>query len=115
MTLSICHYHLQPGGVTRIIQSQIQALSGESCVDSVQIIAGFVPEKSLISHQLISVHPKLNYLPDSISKKQCLEYRNELLTFLKEKLAADMPHAREKFDHWIAELGGPDRTGKDVQ
>jgi glycosyltransferase involved in cell wall biosynthesis len=86
MRLSICHYHLQPGGVTRIIQSQTQALSEEACVDSIRIIAGNVPEDSLIAQQQVSIHPKLNYLPDSVSKEQCLEYRDELLAFFEKQL-----------------------------
>ena len=85
MRLSICHYHLQPGGVTRIIQSQAQALAGQRCVDSIQILAGYVPEQASITHKNLRVHPKLNYLPDSISKQECLEYRDTLLSFFKAR------------------------------
>ncbi len=85
MRLSICHYHLQPGGVTRIIQSQTQALAGQGCVDSIQIFAGYVPEQSFVSRQKLFIHPKLNYLPDSISKQECLEHRDTLLSFFKAR------------------------------
>jgi glycosyltransferase involved in cell wall biosynthesis len=86
MNLSICHYHLQPGGVTRIIQSQIQALTASGCVEKIQIITGHVPEQSRVRHQDYRVHPRLNYLPEAVTREECLEYGHTLLSYLGDQL-----------------------------
>ena len=36
----------------------------------------------------------------------------EILTLIKDKLCGDTPGDRDKIDRFVAQLGGPDRTGK---
>lgn len=67
MTLFIFHYHLNPGGVTRIIDLQIDALKLIWPGLSICIVAGDCPDTSKYEKKDISiiVNPDLDYLNDS--------------------------------------------------
>ena len=43
MRIIIIHYHLNPGGVTRIIQSQINSIKSLSHKHDITIITGYCP------------------------------------------------------------------------
>lgn len=65
MNLDILHYHLQPGGVTRIIQSQVKALEGAASVDGMKLLVGSVPQAGAFLSTEVIVEPSLEYLPES--------------------------------------------------
>lgn len=60
MPVVIVHSHLNPGGVTRIIESQIESLKGEE----IKVLVGACPDASKITQKDAALHilPELNYL-----------------------------------------------------
>nr|WP_321356849.1 hypothetical protein [uncultured Draconibacterium sp.] len=60
MPVVIAHSHLNPGGVTRIIESQIDSLEGEE----IKVLVGACPDASTITSKNAELHiiPELNYL-----------------------------------------------------
>ncbi len=88
MHILIAHSHLNPGGVTRIIQSQVKALKGHS----VKVIAGFSPDPELItSHgaELIVID-ELNYLErKKYSDQEAKEILHRVHGKIREQLTSD--------------------------
>ena len=64
MKIHILHYHLHPGGVTRVIESQIESLRNQFPETDLQLITGYCPNKDKFKEQGVNVieNPKLNYL-----------------------------------------------------
>lgn len=64
MNIIIFHYHLNPGGVTRIIESQVQTLLEERNYNEIKVITGNCEEKSYFTNLGvdIQVFPEINYL-----------------------------------------------------
>lgn len=64
MKIIIFHYHLNPGGVTRIIESQVQTLVEEGIYKNITVITGNCGNKSFYQKLGvdIQVFPDLNYL-----------------------------------------------------
>ena len=60
MPVVIAHSHLNPGGVTRIIESQIDSLKGEE----IKVLVGACPDAEKITSRNAKLHiiPDLNYL-----------------------------------------------------
>ena len=60
MPVVIAHSHLNPGGVTRIIESQIDSLKGEE----IRVLVGACPDAEKITSRNAKLHiiPDLNYL-----------------------------------------------------
>jgi hypothetical protein len=84
MTITVLHYHLNPGGVTRIISSQVAAL--DAC--SVTILTGSHNTQFKRGHAAIRVCPALNYLqPGSCSPDSLDGTLREISAFLHASLA----------------------------
>lgn len=64
MKIIIFHYHLNPGGVTRIIESQVQALLNHKNNIEIEVITGGCENPSFFKNLdiKVSVYPELNYL-----------------------------------------------------
>ncbi|MBN2486282.1 MAG: glycosyltransferase [Bacteroidales bacterium] len=75
MNIYIFHYHLNPGGVTRIIELQYLALKQCDPQGSVTVLTGNCPDKEFWLRKGIKiiVNPDLNYLPkhQPVSPQQC--------------------------------------------
>ncbi|MBN1696317.1 MAG: glycosyltransferase family 4 protein [Spirochaetales bacterium] len=87
MNLSIIHYHLMPGGVTRIISSQIAALAGCPLFDGIEILCGLAPEDSGIGEVPIKKNEGLNYISSNDEKKYYIQLKDRLYDFIKEQTA----------------------------
>lgn len=84
MNIAVIHYHLNPGGVTRIISSQVAAL--DDC--TVTILTGADHEHFNRRHAEIHVCSALNYLqPDKCSSDSLDEQLHAITAFLHESLA----------------------------
>lgn len=63
----ICHYHLNPGGVTRIIESQIRSLISGSVYRDILVITGHCDDPDIFRRLGATLHinEDLNYLTSS--------------------------------------------------
>ncbi len=66
MKITIFHYHLNPGGVTRIIESQVAAITHNYPNTKLQVITGHCENINYYKKLGvdININEKLNYLPD---------------------------------------------------
>jgi len=85
----IIHHHLNPGGVTRIIESQIKSLTDYFPSARILVITGHCefPEEIISLGAEILIHEKLNYLPEENADLEN-EYQ-KLLNFLNGILKKD--------------------------
>jgi glycosyltransferase involved in cell wall biosynthesis len=83
MNLSICHYHLQRGGVTRIIYSQIAAVKEAGCIGGIQVLSGSEPEESQKTGFSVLTNRALNYLPQATTPEECRSIKDDLYGFIK--------------------------------
>ncbi len=67
MNLYIFHYHLNPGGVTRIIESQVEGLKNSDSINSITVITGGCEDRSFFDRKNVNivVDDAFNYLTDS--------------------------------------------------
>lgn len=88
MRVVIIHYHLNHGGVTRIIYSQIVSLLKKFSPDEILLVTGDVPKDDDFKklEVQITVNPLLNYLVDSKSTQELSSMYNQILIFLKNIL-----------------------------
>ncbi|MDD5699013.1 MAG: glycosyltransferase family 4 protein [Victivallaceae bacterium] len=92
MKIAILHYHLNPGGVTRIIAMQLEALLARPEITALQLFSGAAPDDSLNLPPEVEFicNPELNYL-DGLelgAREIDLSY-NRLIEFLLETADAD--------------------------
>ena len=74
MRIFIFHYHLNPGGVTRIIQSQVKSLKIVMPDTPVSVVCGFSPDSNFFGDDAeLIVNKKLNYLSNDDLSKEHLE------------------------------------------
>jgi glycosyltransferase involved in cell wall biosynthesis len=85
----IVHYHLNPGGVTRIIESHVRALTEYGKSENVLLLTGTeIQAGNLIGPQVIcKVNEMLNYLPEDESVY--MDTFNSLNGFFKKELVKD--------------------------
>ena len=91
MKLFICHYHLKPGGVTRIIQSQIKAIRNSNLFDEIVILTGEDPglvelKTSEFNGVRIIKKSLFNYMESFTSEENCKEKYKLLMEFFKETI-----------------------------
>ncbi len=94
MKIIIFHYHLNPGGVTRIIESQVEALNTLYKDLTIKVVTGGCDNPAFFKqyNTEVSIHPELNYLSrednnhvenftriDGILRKLC--NKNDILHF----------------------------------
>lgn len=85
MNVVIFHYHLNPGGVTRIIESQLSGLKLVKPDINLKIVCGHIadPKKYKTLGAELIIDENLNYLPEGLSKKQLDEKYDYLHHFFK--------------------------------
>ena len=92
MKLFIIHHHLNPGGVTRIIQSQIQSLKGKYPDIDITVLTGNAGDQSFFDEQNVELdlNPDLDYLlGKNISGNDILQLKTKLSKYLLEKIPYD--------------------------
>lgn len=88
MQIVIAHSHLNPGGVTRIVESQIKSLPN----DSTSVIVGSCPNPESITSQgaELSIFEPLNYLEiRDYSNEEATQLLNTILNYLENKVTSD--------------------------
>ncbi len=93
MRIVIIHYHLHPGGVTRVIQSQIKSILQQKST-SVTLIAGNVPKNFSAPNIEIEEDGVYNYFEPSEFKYENLRTRlNIMVEALKRRVnSSDIIH-----------------------
>ena len=88
MYINILHYHLNPGGVTRIIESQIKSLKKNNPETGIRVICGHCPVPANIEEygaELI-IRDEFNYL----TSDEAIEEKYNLITaFLKDTISKE--------------------------
>ncbi len=90
MKLIIIHHHLNPGGVTRIIQSQVSSLRQHHPGMEIVILTGKAGYPEFFSDLNIPVeeNPKLNYIMgEDLSKQETADLKNEIARFLEHRIS----------------------------
>lgn len=86
--ICIIHYHLNPGGVTRIIESQIRSLKELNKALEILVITGNCekPESITILGADIVINEAFNYLPEKTDNlpQRLLRIQNLLLQYISE-------------------------------
>ncbi|WP_321995837.1 hypothetical protein [Draconibacterium orientale] len=88
MPVVIAHSHLNPGGVTRIIESQIDSLQGEE----IKVLVGACPDGSKIKSKNAELHiiPDLNYLERrKYTDQEAMEMLHKVHREIREHLTRD--------------------------
>lgn len=81
MNVLILHHHLNPGGVTRIIESQIKALGLQGRKNEISLATGSMPDDFPVTNCKIYLCEELNYLDASCCPDVVLE---KLQTFFSQ-------------------------------
>ena len=63
MSIVILLHHLQPGGVTRIIETQVSALRRNSACDDIRVVTGDAAGHRELDGAPVLEVPELAYLP----------------------------------------------------
>lgn len=91
MKLLIIHYHLQPGGVTRIIDSQVLAIRKFIAPDDICILTGEPCGKGALTAPVATdVLPELNYIDSSKpSAAECASMLKKIEGRIKSHISPD--------------------------
>jgi len=91
MKIVIGHYHLHPGGVTKIIDSQIRSLLHNDPNADIRIICGHAEHPQMYEKFKIPVivDEHLDYLSDGLTKTQLQDILDHLRSFFRAQLDQD--------------------------
>ncbi len=92
MNLFIIHHHLNPGGVTRIIQSQVSSLRRYYPDVNISLMTGDISDTSFFDDLGVKVilNKELNYLTNTdITKAGAYKLLASLTAFFKQQIATD--------------------------
>ncbi|MGM0496427.1 MAG: hypothetical protein ACQESJ_00770 [Bacteroidota bacterium] len=93
MEIVIGHYHLHPGGVTKIIDSQIKSLRQNSPGIKLKIVCGHADDERVRMYQkdnvAVIINSDLNYLAEGLTKSELEEKFRELKSFFISHLPED--------------------------
>jgi glycosyltransferase involved in cell wall biosynthesis len=92
MKIAILHHHLNPGGVTRIIQSQVSSLRKKFPEIDIQLLSGHVQDIQFFKDQDVhtDVNPDLNYVKGrDLSGARMIRLKDEISNFLSQKISPD--------------------------
>lgn len=91
MKIAILHYHLNPGGVTRIIEMQLTALLARKEISGIQILSGAPDSSFEIPPNVEFIYnPELNYLDiTELSGSEIDKKYNRMIDFFLDTLSAD--------------------------
>lgn len=90
LKIAIVHHHLNPGGVTKVIQSQIKSLKPFDV--AIDLIVGALPvsDDPIFNDVNIIVEPKLNYLyAHEANEMHCLALYDFYLDFFERTIEED--------------------------
>jgi glycosyltransferase involved in cell wall biosynthesis len=89
MKIAIIHYHLHPGGVTRIIDSQVKSLRASHPDLNLEVICGFTDKPSVYSelNMPVIILPDLFYMQkDNYTTEEIIKIVNELFSYFTTHL-----------------------------
>lgn len=92
MKITILHHHLNPGGVTRIIRSQISSLRKKFPDTQIRVITGKAGNQDFFSRAGVEVleNPDIDYiLGEDLSPEHTREYFKRVVHYLKENIDRD--------------------------
>lgn len=91
MHLVIVHYHLNPGGVTRIIQNQLYGLRYSNPDIPVTLITGLCPDKAKYEQMGVRVveDSRFNYLPQGLSRTRLNELYDGVYSVLNKHIGQE--------------------------
>jgi len=91
MTIVIGHYHLHPGGVTKIIDSQVKSLRQNHTDDELKVICGHADEELIQSYKKenisVIINNDLNYLAEGLPKQELDNKYQRLKSFFISQLS----------------------------
>lgn len=89
MDVLILHYHLNPGGVTRIIESQVGGmyLTGER--HNIKILCGVSGQSPGLKDTRVIQNPVLNYTGENISSDLLMENISAIMSLVKSNMTGD--------------------------
>ena len=91
MKIAILHYHLNPGGVTRIIEMQLEALMLQPDISEIIVLSG-APDSSIKIPKNVKFicNPDLNYINcTELTPEDSNVIYQRILKFLNKELTAD--------------------------
>lgn len=91
MKITILHHHLNPGGVTRIIRSQVSSLRNKFPDIEIRVITGNAGEHDFFNRKGVEVleNQDLDYiLGEDLSQAQTRELFERITRFLKENISS---------------------------
>jgi glycosyltransferase involved in cell wall biosynthesis len=92
MKINIIHFHLRPGGVRRIIESQVKALFSVCPDAAIKIIAGESPEGFAGGLADAAIYKELDYLSE-IPVSETVPMYNRILKILRKEISkSDITH-----------------------
>jgi glycosyltransferase involved in cell wall biosynthesis len=91
MEIVIGHYHLHPGGVTKIIDSQIKSLRQNYPELPVKIVCGHAENEQLYQEENVPViiNSQLNYLAENYNSDELGKILEELKSFFVSQLSEE--------------------------
>ncbi len=92
MQIIIIHHHLNPGGVSRIIQSQVNSLKNQFPDTEILLLSGKAPDHDFFKDRGVKVRvkPELNYLLNQDYTVEFLEaMQKDLSEFLRKNIQRD--------------------------
>jgi glycosyltransferase involved in cell wall biosynthesis len=89
MKVSILHYHLFPGGVTRIIESQVQGLKEVSDNLTIEVLCGSESISAEIKETIVKVDKSLYYLNNDLPDTDLKSEIAEITELLRNQLSSD--------------------------
>ena len=91
MKIAILHYHLNPGGVTRIIEMQLAALLAQKEITEIQVFSGAKESSITIPSGVELIYnPELNYLDSSKLNGNGIDMKyNRMIDFFLDETSPD--------------------------
>jgi hypothetical protein len=89
MKVAIVHYHLNPGGVTRIIESHIKGLQAVAAGLDVAVLCGDVSDAWNITGTTMHINSSLNYWHPSWQEADFKKIVARITTFIQKYLMTD--------------------------
>jgi len=86
MDVLILHYHLNPGGVTRIVESQVKSISFNNNILPVKVLCGISSGLPMLSNIQIVQDRLMNYVSADISDENLVQNQAEIISLIRSHL-----------------------------
>ncbi len=83
MSIRIIHYHLNPGGVSKIIESQVRGIRLNSAAEDLLVLCGNANELKNINGTEIVADELLNYTTSETSLDKLKEISSGIVSFIR--------------------------------